>query len=58
MLKVRPSGCHEETTNKKTLMEIQKIGEQQKLARTGIYLEKVGHVLESNIDEAEELLKP
>lgn len=43
---------------KKTLMESQKIGEQQKLARTGIYLEKVGHVLESNIDEAEELLKP
>lgn len=42
---------------KKTLMESQKIGEQQKLARTGIYLEKVGHVLESNIDEAEELLK-
>ena len=38
-------------------MESQKIGEQQKLARTGIYLEKVGHVLESNIDEAEELLK-
>ena len=25
---------------KKTLMESQKIGEQQKLARTGIYLEK------------------
>ena len=42
---------------KKTLMGSQKIGEQQKLARTGIYLEKVGHVLESNIDEAEELLK-
>ena len=42
---------------KKTLMESQKIGEQQKLARTGIYLEKVGHVLESNIAEAEELLK-
>ena len=42
---------------KKTLMESQKVGEQQKLARTGIYLEKVGHVLESNIDEAEELLK-
>lgn len=42
---------------KKTLMESQKIGKQQKLARTGIYLEKVGHVLESNIDEAEELLK-
>ena len=42
---------------KKTLMESQKIGEQQKLARTGIYLEKVGHVLESNIDEAERTLK-
>lgn len=42
---------------KKTLMGSQKIGEQQKLARTGIYLEKVGHVLESNIAEAEELLK-
>ncbi|MCW0947592.1 VirB4-like conjugal transfer ATPase, CD1110 family [Streptococcus anginosus] len=42
---------------KKTLMESQKIGEQQKMARTGIYLEKVGHVLEQNIDEAEDLLK-
>lgn len=42
---------------KKTLMESQKIGEQQKMARTGIYLEKVGHALESNIDEAEDLLK-
>ncbi|HEO6695210.1 TPA: AAA family ATPase, partial [Streptococcus agalactiae] len=42
---------------KKTLMESQKIGEQQKMARTGIYLDKVSHVLESNIDEAEELLK-
>lgn len=30
---------------KKTLMESQKIGKQQKLARTGIYLEKVGHVI-------------
>lgn len=42
---------------KKTLMESQKIGEQQKMARTGIYLEKVGHVLENNIDEAEALLQ-
>ncbi|EHI69861.1 hypothetical protein STRIC_1189 [Streptococcus ictaluri 707-05] len=42
---------------KKTLMESQKIGEQQKMARTGIYLEKVGHILEQNIDEAEDLLK-
>ncbi len=42
---------------KKTLMESQKIGEQQKMARTGVYLEKVSQVLETNIDEAEELLK-
>lgn len=42
---------------KKTLMESQKIGEQQKMARSGIYLDKVGHALESNIDEAEDLLK-
>lgn len=42
---------------KKTLMESQKIGEQQKMARTGVYLEKVSQVLESNIDEADELLK-
>lgn len=42
---------------KKTLMESQKIGEQQKMARSGVYLEKVGHALESNIDEAEDLLK-
>lgn len=42
---------------KKTLMESQKIGEQQKLARTGVYLEKVSQVLETNIDEADELLK-
>ena len=31
---------------KKTLMESQKMGGTTKLARTGIYLEKVGHVLE------------
>lgn len=42
---------------KKTLMESQKIGEQQKMARSGIYLEKVGHVLETTIDEADDLLK-
>ncbi|HGL7285747.1 TPA: VirB4-like conjugal transfer ATPase, CD1110 family [Streptococcus pneumoniae] len=42
---------------KKTLMESQKIGEQQKMARSGVYLEKVSQVLESNIDEADELLK-
>lgn len=29
----------------------------EKMARTGIYLEKVGHVLENNIDEAEALLQ-
>ncbi len=42
---------------KKTLMESQKIGEQQKMARSGVYLEKVSQVLESNIDEADELIK-
>lgn len=42
---------------KKTLMESQKIGEQQKMARSGIYLDKVGHVLETTIDEADDLLK-
>lgn len=42
---------------KKTLMESQKIGEQQKMARSGVYLEKVSQVLESNIDEADDLIK-
>ncbi|HEP1431628.1 TPA: VirB4-like conjugal transfer ATPase, CD1110 family [Streptococcus pyogenes] len=42
---------------KKILMESQKIGEQQKMARSGIYLDKVGHVLETTIDEADDLLK-
>ncbi|HEO6693943.1 TPA: AAA family ATPase [Streptococcus agalactiae] len=42
---------------KKTLMESQKIGEQQKMARSGVYLEKVSQVLENNIDEADELIK-
>lgn len=42
---------------KKNLMESQKIGEQQKMARSGVYLEKVSQVLESNIDEADELIK-
>lgn len=42
---------------KKTLMESQKIGEQQKMPRSGIYLDKVGHVLETTIDEADDLLK-
>ncbi|HEO6550428.1 TPA: VirB4-like conjugal transfer ATPase, CD1110 family [Streptococcus agalactiae] len=42
---------------KKTLMESQKIGEQQKMARSDVYLEKVSQVLESNIDEADELIK-
>lgn len=42
---------------KKTLMESQKIGEQQKMARSGVYLEKVSQVLEINIDEADELIK-
>ncbi len=41
---------------KKTLMESQKIGEQQKMARSGIYLEKASHVLETTIDEADDLL--
>lgn len=41
---------------KKTLMESQKIGEQQKMARSGIYLEKASHILETTIDEADDLL--